>query len=123
MDIITMDLNEMTRRDFLRLIGLGTSVMAVPGYMSALTIKTQNGKSENPNIILFLTDDQGWTDTSVQMMEGRSDSKSDFYQTPALERMAKESMTFSSGYAPAPVCGPTLERHTRHWVQSISHRV
>jgi hypothetical protein len=31
-----------------------------------------------PNIILVLTDDQGWTDTSVAMMRDRPDSKSDF---------------------------------------------
>jgi len=60
-----------------------------------------------PNIILFLTDDQGWTDTSVAMMKGRNDSKSDYYQTPALEQMAKDGMVFSAAYSPAPTCTPT----------------
>ena len=60
-----------------------------------------------PNIILILTDDQGWTDSSVRMMKDREDSKSDFYETPNMERMANEGLVFSSAYAPAPVCTPT----------------
>jgi arylsulfatase A-like enzyme len=39
-------------------------------------------------------------------------SKSDFYQTPNLERLAKGGMRFSQGYASAPVCSPT-----RHSIQ------
>ena len=60
-----------------------------------------------PNIILFLADDQGWTGTSVAMDRSRNDSKSDFYRTPSLERLAKEGMRFSQGYAPHPNCSPT----------------
>jgi len=60
-----------------------------------------------PNIILFFTDDQGWTDTSVRMMKDRPDSRSYFYQTPALEDMAKEGMVFSNAYSPAPTCTPS----------------
>ena len=62
-----------------------------------------------PNIILVLTDDQGWTDSSVRMMKDREDSRSDFYETPNMERMAKEGLVFSSAYAPAPVCTPTRD--------------
>ena len=66
------------------------------------------GSEENqPNIILVLVDDQGWTDSSVRMMKDREDSKSDFYETPNMERIAKEGLIFSSAYAPAPVCTPT----------------
>ena len=64
-------------------------------------------KNIQPNIILVLVDDQGWTDSSVRMMKDREDSKSDFYETPNMERMAKEGLIFSSAYAPAPVCTPT----------------
>jgi arylsulfatase A-like enzyme len=72
---------------------------------TALPVLSANKK--NPNIILFLTDDQGWADTSVKMMKDMPDSKSDFYQTPVLERMAKNGLTFSSAYSPAPTCTPT----------------
>ena len=66
----------------------------------------ENSKPQ-PNIILILTDDQGWTDSSVPMIKDREDSKSDFYETPNLERFAKDGLVFSSAYAPAPVCTPT----------------
>ncbi len=58
-----------------------------------------------PNIIFFLVDDQGWTGTSVQMDENRSDSKSDFYVTPHLEQLASQGMRFSKAYSPSPICG------------------
>ena len=41
-----------------------------------------------PNFIIFYTDDQGWADTSVSMMDNEPLSRSDFYKTPALERLA-----------------------------------
>ena len=63
--------------------------------------------ADKPNFIVVYVDDLGWTDTSLEMIKGNKDSKSDFYQTPHLERLAKEGMVFSRGYAPAPVCTPS----------------
>lgn len=60
-----------------------------------------------PNFIFILADDQGWNGTSVQMHPDLPDSKSDFYRTPHLERMASEGMRFSQAYAPGPMCSPT----------------
>ena len=57
-----------------------------------------------PNFVIFYVDDLGWADTSVRMMADEPLSASDFYQTPALERLAKRGMRFSSGYAPTPTC-------------------
>lgn len=62
---------------------------------------------EKPNVILFLTDDQGWGGTSLQMLPDRQNSKSDYYLTPRLEAFAQEGMTFSQAYAPAAKCSPT----------------
>ena len=63
--------------------------------------------AERPNFILIYTDDQGWTDTSVEMIKGDPQTASQFYQTPHLEKMAKEGMRFSNAYAPAPTCTPS----------------
>ena len=63
--------------------------------------------AEKPNIVLILTDDQGWTGTSVQMDQSRRDSASDLYRTPNLEKLAAQGIRFSNGYAPAPNCSPT----------------
>jgi arylsulfatase A-like enzyme len=60
-----------------------------------------------PNFIVILTDDHGWTQTSVRMDKDHHQSKSDYIQTPNLERLAAAGMRFSQGYAPAPVCKPT----------------
>lgn len=60
-----------------------------------------------PNFVLVYIDDLGWTDTSVEMVKGRADTRSDFYQTPNLERLASQGMVFSNAYAPAPVCTPS----------------
>ena len=59
------------------------------------------------NIVLILSDDQGWTGTSVQMDARVGNSVSDLYRTPSLERLAAEGMTFSNAYSPAPNCSPT----------------
>lgn len=60
-----------------------------------------------PNIIFILTDDQGWNGTSVQMHPNLGSSKSDYYRTPNLERLAKNGMRFSYAYAPGPMCSPS----------------
>lgn len=60
-----------------------------------------------PNFVIIYVDDLGWADTSVAMMKENPDSKSDFYQTPVLEKLAKRGVTFSNGYAPAPTCTPS----------------
>ena len=51
------------------------------------------GISENkelrssPNFILILADDQGWNGTSVEMLNGLKESKSDFYETPEIKKI------------------------------------
>jgi len=60
-----------------------------------------------PNFVLVYIDDLGWTDTSVEMIKGKPETRSDFYQTPNLERLAREGMVFSDAYSPAPVCTPS----------------
>jgi arylsulfatase A-like enzyme len=58
----------------------------------------------SPNFVIFYVDDLGWADTSVRMMDDEPLSASDFYQTPSLERLAKQGMRFTGGYAPTPTC-------------------
>jgi arylsulfatase A len=60
-----------------------------------------------PNIILFFVDDQGWTGTSVPMDPNMPNSKSDYYRTPNLERLASQGMRFSRAYSAGPNCSPT----------------
>ena len=78
-------------------------------YLQILVALAQEpGKTSKPcNFIIILTDDHGWTQTSVLMDKDNHESRSDYIQMPNIERFALESMRFSQGYAPAPVCSPT----------------
>jgi arylsulfatase A len=60
-----------------------------------------------PNIVVVLTDDQGWGATSVAMDPGLPESASDFVRTPHLERLAAAGMRFSRAYAAHPNCSPS----------------
>lgn len=56
-------------------------------------------KTRRPNIVLILVDDYGWRDTGV--------NGSKFYETPNIDRLAREGMVFTDGYSASPVCSPT----------------
>ncbi len=60
-----------------------------------------------PNFVFIFVDDMGWTGTSVEMIKGNPESKSDFYQTPNIEKLAKQGMRFSNAYSPAALCTPS----------------
>lgn len=60
-----------------------------------------------PNFILILADDLGWSSLSQAIDDRVPNSRSDFHETPALERLARSGMRFSHGYAPASICTPT----------------
>ena len=52
-----------------------------------------------PNIVFILADDQAWNGTSVPMIPGEDVSRNRVFQTPQLERLASQGMTFSQAYA------------------------
>jgi arylsulfatase A-like enzyme len=51
-----------------------------------------------PNVVLFLVDDMGWMDCGAY--------GSQYYETPHIDRLAKQSMRFTDAYA-CPLCSPT----------------
>jgi arylsulfatase A-like enzyme len=53
-----------------------------------------------PNVIIILTDDQGWADLGVQGV--RRDIR-----TPNLDRLAREGVRCTAGYVTAPQCVPS----------------
>jgi arylsulfatase A-like enzyme len=60
---------------------------------------SRRGAPARPNIILILADDLGYADVSAYP-GGR-------FLTPNIERIAREGVLFTDGYASAPVCGPS----------------
>jgi arylsulfatase A-like enzyme len=63
--------------------------------------------ADSPNIILILTDDQGWSQRSGLMDPENPKSGASYLHTPAMDRIAEEGMRFTGGYSPAPLCTPT----------------
>ena len=53
-----------------------------------------------PNVVLIISDDQGWTDYGFM---GHS-----HIRTPNLDRLASRSQVFTRGYVPASLCRPSL---------------
>ncbi|MDF1862348.1 MAG: sulfatase-like hydrolase/transferase [Verrucomicrobiales bacterium] len=64
-------------------------------------------QADSPNIILILTDDQGWSQRSGLMDPENPKTGSSYLHTPAMDRIADEGMRFTGGYSPAPLCTPT----------------
>ena len=56
-------------------------------------------KNHQPNIILIMTDDQGWAQTGYY--------NHPILETPNLDDMASNGIRFDRFYAAAPVCSPT----------------
>ena len=51
------------------------------------------------NFVFILVDDLGWADLGCY--------GSSFYETPNVDRLAREGMRFTDAYAACPVCSPT----------------
>jgi len=66
---------------------------------SGLLANGYAAEANRPNIVFFLIDDLGWADV------GCFGSK--YYQTPNIDRLAKEGMRFTEAYAACAVCSPT----------------
>jgi arylsulfatase A-like enzyme len=69
------------------------ALAVVPGTAIAGKEKPQ------PNVIVILADDLGWADSTLY--------GSTYYETPALERLARDGMRFTNAYAASPLCSPT----------------
>ncbi len=74
---------------------------------SCLGVAQTKIAQQSPNIIFILTDDQGWTSVSHTADPNIPESKSDYYETPNMDKLAKKGMLFTQGYAPNPICSPT----------------
>ncbi|MCB0688724.1 MAG: sulfatase [Saprospiraceae bacterium] len=54
---------------------------------------------EHPNVLFILVDDLGWADLGY--------TGSTYYESPHVDKLAREGMIFSNFYAGGPVCSPT----------------
>ena len=61
--------------------------------------QTKSKEKRPPNIIIFLIDDLGWTDVGCY--------GSSLYETPNLDKLAKDGARFTNAYAACHVCSPS----------------
>ncbi|MDG1356737.1 MAG: sulfatase [Akkermansiaceae bacterium] len=71
----------------------------VIGLMMTSLLGQPSKAEQRPNIILFLIDDLSWADLGL--------TGSKFYETPHLDKLAREGVFFTDAYAANPVCSPT----------------
>ncbi len=91
---LTSLIQTRVRRQLLR---LGATLLV---FMCAYQVTATAPKpSRAPNFVIILVDDLGWTDAACL--------GSHFYDTPVIDRLARQSLRFTNGYAACPVCSPT----------------
>ncbi|MDG2391361.1 MAG: sulfatase [Planctomycetaceae bacterium] len=61
---------------------------------------------EKPNIVFFFIDDLGWADVNYtyDFLKLKEET---YYETPAIDKLASESLIFTDAYANAPNCAPS----------------
>ncbi len=77
-------------------------LLVLVGILAALApaVRAAAAPSAKPNIVVIISDDQGWQDYGFM---GHP-----HIATPALDRLAAQSLTFTRGYTPVPLCRPSL---------------
>src|SRR5438477_3144590 len=63
---------------------------------AGVAIPTAQAETKPPNIVIFMTDDQGYADVGVFGAKG--------FTTPNLDRMAHEGRRFTDFHSAQPVC-------------------
>jgi len=85
------------RREFLKAVGAASAGALLPEVLCGA--KGAAGVSRKPNIVLIMTDDQGWGQTGYY--------NHPVLKTPNLDAMAANGLRLDRFYAGAPVCSPT----------------
>ncbi|NOX55464.1 MAG: sulfatase [Planctomycetes bacterium] len=79
------------------MIAAGLAVGMAGRPQEALGADTSAG--QKPNIVFIFIDDLGWTDLGCM--------GSDFYETPHIDRLARDGMLFTRAYSNGPNCAPS----------------
>ena len=85
----------LTRRSFIRAAGLAFAGLAAPAGLAA---RNRNKPRNKPNVLIVLTDDQGYGDLSCH--------GNPILKTPNLDALHRQSIRFTDFHV-APMCTPT----------------
>ncbi len=89
----------MTRRSFLRSMGLFSMGLAVP-RVGRSEVSGDGRTARRPNIVFILADDMGWGDVRVL-------NPASHIPTIHLDRLARSGITFTDAHAGSAACTPT----------------
>jgi len=78
---------------------LFSCLVAALGLLAGHALRAAD-PAPKPNVLVIISDDQGWEDYSFM---GHPQ-----IATPALDKLATQSLTFRRGYSPVPLCRPSL---------------
>ena len=89
-----MNIDSISRRSFLK-----TSGAAIAGLPALASIVNAAESTDKRNIVFILADDLGYHQLGCY--------GSTFYETPNIDRLAKEGLRFTDAYAASHVCSAT----------------
>ncbi|MCM4152085.1 DUF4976 domain-containing protein [Arenibacter sp. N53] len=69
------------------------------GFLNIACQQEAEKVKQKPNVVFILVDDLGLVDLSI--------TGSSYYETPNIDKLAKEGMIFTQGYAASRVCSPS----------------
>ena len=81
-----------------RKVILTTALLMIAGCIPSAENTHKAKQNQRPNIVLLFVDDLAWMDIK---------NRSGFIETPNIDRLSKQGISFERAYSPAPVCSPS----------------
>jgi arylsulfatase A len=89
----------VNRRQLLKSISIGAGALGLSQFTALTRALGKSDSNVRPNFLFILADDLGWSQVGCY--------GSNYYETPNIDRLAREGMRFTDAYAACPVCSPT----------------
>lgn len=77
------------------------AILAASAFVAISPSSSLSAAADPPNVVVILTDDQGYADISLNPRHPKEVS------TPNMDALAKDGVTFSQAYTSGSVCSPT----------------
>ena len=89
---------KQSRREFLKKAAAGTGAAGLSPALSGCGVQDEKTGAKRPNVIMIMTDDQGYGDVGFH--------GNDLIKTPNIDQFAADNLEFTRFYV-CPTCAPT----------------
>src|SRR6185436_721505 len=79
------------------------AILIAVGLMGGFTFAAE----QRPNFLFLYTDDQRWDALSVVQQEQGERARFPWFQTPNMDRIAKEGVRFRNAFVTLALCAPS----------------